>query len=77
MLSSTYPIHGSANEVNHSGADAQVASCHCYLDIFHPFVEQLTVSHTSGLVLALSSILQGLDLDLHYDGYVPKRYVNA
>ena len=42
--------------------------CHCYLVIFHPFVEQLTVFHISGLVLASSSVLEVLDLDLHCDG---------
>ena len=30
-----------------SGADVQVVSCHRYLVVFHPFVEQLTVFHTS------------------------------
>ena len=30
--------------------DAQVVSCHCYLVVFHPFVELLTVSYISGLV---------------------------
>ena len=44
-------IHESASEVNHSGGDTQVVSCHRYL-VFHSFVEQLTVFHTSGLVLA-------------------------
>ena len=57
-------IHKSASEVNLSGGDAQVVSCHHYLVIFHPFVEQLTVFHTSGLVLASSSIFRVLDLDL-------------
>ena len=64
------PLHGSASEVNSSSADAQVVSCHHYLVIFHPFVEQLTIFHTSGLVLASSSILRVLDLDLHRDGIV-------
>ena len=41
MLSSAYPLHCSVSEVNRSGADAQVVSCHCYLVIFHPFIEQL------------------------------------
>ena len=50
------PVHGSASKVNHSGADAQVISCHGYL-VYHPFVEQLTVFYISGLVLASSSIL--------------------
>jgi len=44
MLSSAYPIHGSASKVNRSGANVQVVSCHHYLVIFHPIVEQLTVS---------------------------------
>ena len=57
-------VHESASEVNRSGRDAQVVSCHRYL-VFHPFVEQLTVFHTSGLVLASSSIFRVLDLDLH------------
>ena len=54
-------IHGSASEVNCSIADTQVVSCHHYLDVFHPFVEQLTVFHTSGLVLPSSSTLRVLD----------------
>ena len=58
-------VHGSASEVNRSGGDAQVVSCHRYLVAFHPSVEQLTIFHTSGLVLASSSILRVLDLDLH------------
>ena len=45
-----------------SVGDAQVVSCRHCLVVFHPFVEQLTVFHTSGLVLPSSSIL---DLDLH------------
>ena len=36
-----------------------------YLVVFHPFVEQLTVFHISGLVMASSSIFRVLDLDLH------------
>ena len=34
----------STSEVNRSGGDVQVVSCHRYLVVFHPFVEQLTVS---------------------------------
>ena len=64
VLSSTF-IHESASQVNRSGGDAQVVSCHRYLVVFHPFVEQLTVFHTSGLVLASSSIFPVLDLNLH------------
>ena len=60
VLSSAYPVHGSASKVNRSGADAQVVSCHRYLVVFHPFIEQLTVFHISGLVLASSSILESL-----------------
>ena len=48
--------HRSASKVNRLVADAQIVSCHGYLD-FHPFVEQLTVFCISGLVLALSFIL--------------------
>ena len=51
MLSSAYPIHGSASEVNRSDADTQVVSCHCYLVVFHLFVEQLTVFYISGVIL--------------------------
>ena len=43
VLLSTYPIHGSVSKVNRSGSDVQVISCHLYLAIFHPFVEQLAV----------------------------------
>ena len=39
VLSSAYPVHGSASEVNRLGADVQVISCHRYLVVFHPFVE--------------------------------------
>ena len=54
-------VYESASKVNHSGGDAQVVSCrHCLVK--HPFVEQLIVFHTSGLVLMSSSIL---NLDLH------------
>ena len=58
-------IHESVSEVNCSGDDAQVVSRHRYLVVFHPFVEQLTIFHTSGLVLASSSIFRVLDLDHH------------
>ena len=52
----------SANKVNRSGADVQVISCIvCYLVIFHPFVEQLTVFHTEGYIWIRSGVL----LDLH------------
>ena len=64
-------VHESASEVNPSGDDAQVVSCHRYL-VLHPFVEQLTVFRTSGLVLALS-IFRVLDLDLH--ATAPERHV--
>ena len=37
-LSSAYPVHGSACEVDRSGADVQVVSPHRYL-VFHLFVE--------------------------------------
>ena len=63
-----YLANGSASEANQLGADAQVVSCHGYLVGFHPFVEQLTVFYTSGLALALSSVLQVLGLDLHHNG---------
>ena len=49
-MSSAYPIHGSASEVNRLGADAQVISCHGLL-VFHPFVEQLTVFYISHVKL--------------------------
>ena len=48
-------VHESASEVNRSGGDMQVVSRHHYLVVFHPFVEQLTVFYTSGLVLASST----------------------
>ena len=41
VLASAYSVHGSASEVNRSGADAQIISCHCHLVVFHPIVEQL------------------------------------
>ena len=55
-------------EINHSGADAQVVSIHGYLVVFHSFGEQLTVLHTSGLVLVSSSILRVLNPILHHVG---------
>ena len=71
VLSSGYPVHGPASEVNRSGADARIVSCHGYL-VFHPFVEQLTIFYISGLVLASSSKFYppSLDLDLHRDGII-------
>ena len=57
-------LHESANEVNRSGGDEQVISCHCYL-VFHLYVEQLTVFQTPGLILASSSIFRVLNLDHH------------
>ena len=70
------PVHESASEANRSGGDTQVVSCHRYLIVFHPFVEQLTVFHTSGLVLASSSIFRVLDLDLHSIArWHPERHV--
>ena len=57
MLPSAYPVARVRSEVNSSGGDMQVVSCHRYLVVFHSFVEQLTVFFTSGLVLASSSIL--------------------
>ena len=69
-------IHESASEVNRSGGDTPVVSCHRYLVVFHPFVEQLTVFHTSGLVLASSSIFPVLDLNLHaITRWHPERHV--
>ena len=55
-------VHESATKVNRSVGDAQVVSCD-RLSCLSSFVEQLTVFHTSGLVLVSSSI--SLDLDLH------------
>ena len=57
-------VHESVSEVNRSGGDVQVVSRYRYL-VFRPFVEELTVFNTSGLVLALSSIFRVLDLNLH------------
>ena len=34
-------VYESASEVNRSGGDMQVISCHRYLAVFHPLVEQL------------------------------------
>ena len=63
VLSSAYPVHGSASKVNCLDADAQVVFCYGCL-VFHPFVEQLTVFYVSGFVLASSSILRVLNLDV-------------
>ena len=75
LRGSVYPVHGSASEVNCSSADAQVVSCHRYLVVSHPFVEQLTVFHTSGLVLLSSSTFWVLDQP-HHKLHVWKRYGN-
>ena len=69
-------VYESASKVNRSGGDEQVVSCHCYLVVLHPFVEQLTVFHISGLVLVSSSIFRVLDLDLHAIAqWLPERHV--
>ena len=39
------------SEVNRSGTDMQVASCHCHPVVCHPIVDQLIVFYISGLVL--------------------------
>ena len=89
MLSSAYPFHRSASEINCSCVHAQVVSCHGYL-VFHPFVEQLTVFYISGLVLAsfrdgeppytyggLQSMPQPWPPSRgHHEYHVPKRYTN-
>ena len=64
-------VHESASEVNGLGGG------HRYLVLFHHFVEQLTVFHTSGLAL-VSSILLVLDLDLHATivRWHPERHVS-
>ena len=54
VLSSAYPVHGSAREVNRSGADAQVVPCHYYLVVFRPFVECATQVHRSGYLPKLT-----------------------
>ena len=52
VLSSAYPAHGSASEVNQLGPDAQVVSC-----CLHPFVEQLTISiHLDSFWCSLLSV---------------------
>ena len=73
-------VHESASEINRSGGDAQVVSYHRYLVVFHPFVEQLTVFHTSGLVLrrllssesATSISMPSRDTQWHPERHVPK-----
>ena len=34
LLSSTYPVHGSGNGMNHSGTVTQVVSCHCFISLY-------------------------------------------
>ena len=53
VLSSAYPVHESASELNRLGAKVQVVSCRRYL-----------VFHISGLVLASTSVLRVLDLTM-------------
>ena len=54
----------------------QVVSHHRYLVVFRPFVEQLTIFHTSGLILASFSIFRVLKLNLHAIArWHPERHV--
>ena len=46
VLSSIYPIHRPASEVNWSGTVAPVVTCHCY-----PVVQQLTIFDIPGFIL--------------------------
>ena len=62
MLASTYPVQGSANEVNHSGANIQVVSCHRYLVISHLFVEELA----SRLLYISTIVYLAQSEDAHY-----------
>ena len=58
-------VRKSVSEVNRSGGDTLVVSCHRYLVVFHPFdsfVEQLTILHTAELILASSIFRVGLSL---------------
>ena len=66
-----YLVHGSASEVNRSGDDVQVISCHCY-PVFHPLVEQLpsSISLNSFSSLPSPSILRD------HEWHVPERYIN-
>ena len=70
-------VHESASKVNRSGGDAQVVFCHRYV-VFHPFVEQLTVFHTSrsGVVFYLPSPRPQLPchraIAMHPERHVPK-----
>ena len=71
-----YPIHRSASKVSRLGTDVQVVSSHRYLVVFHPFVEQLTIFHISGLVPASSSIHESSTSSQPHEQHMPKRYVN-
>ena len=80
VLFSAYPVHGSASEVNHSSVDAQVVSCHRYLVVFHPFVEQLanrrlSYMWTRSAVVFYPSSHRSTSI-WHHKQHVPKRYVN-
>ena len=73
MLSSAYPVHGSASEVNRSGADAQVVSCHRYL-VFCWAVNRLPYTWTlSGVVFYPRPQSPSR---WHHERYVPKKHVN-
>ena len=63
-------------EVNRLGADAQLVSSHHYLVIFYPFVEQLTVFHTSGLVAIVFYPPSPRPPSPSGKWHMPKRYVN-
>ena len=77
MLSSVYPVHVSPSEVNLSSADAQVISCHRYLVVFHPFVEQLSSTHLDLFCRRLLSSESLTSISIAVSkGHMPKRYVN-
>ena len=70
-----------ASCASHQGSDTQVISCHCFLVIFHPLVEQLTVFYVYPLDSFSSLLLSSIFLVLHCDyimheRHVPERYAN-
>ena len=68
-------VQKSASEVNRSGGDVQVVSCHGYLVVFHPFVEQLTILHTSGRHLLSSKSLNSILMPRAIAQWHPERHV--
>ena len=70
VLFSAYPFTSQRDQSKIArGNDGQIVSCHCYLVVFHTFVEQLTVFHTSGrrLLSSESSTSTSVPLPVYFN----------